>query len=96
MLEGVVVHEARRTLLGHAGRIAVDDEERGLVGIAVDMGVDEDDGGGVGGGDEPFLAGEDVLAFPLDCAGLHHARVGAGARFGDRVAGTALAGVKRQ
>ena len=58
----------------HAGLRLVDQEQGRLVGVAVDIGVHDDVVGDVGGGDEPFLAGDDDSASPRRSARVRTSR----------------------
>jgi hypothetical protein len=61
------------------GEILVDEEERRLRGIAVDMGMDDEIVGIVACGDKPFLAREIEFAAASVGPGLDETRIGAGA-----------------
>src|SRR5579883_3325059 len=89
------VHELRHALDTDARQVLVDEEERGLVRIAVDMGMDHEIVGVIAGGDEPLLAAEDVFAVDIVRAGSDEARIRACPGLGDGVGGPTLAAATR-
>ena len=79
MAEHIGVREFGFACDAHARQRLVDQEQRRLVGIAVDIGVDDDVVGDVAGGHEPFLAVEDEASVAAVGARADHARIRAGA-----------------
>ena len=58
VLEDERVHVRRRPDQTHAGRVLVDEEDRRLRRVAVDVRVEQEEVGDVAGGDVPLLAGD--------------------------------------
>ena len=79
MLEHEGVHVLRRPNEPYAGRVLVDEEDRGLRGVAVHVGVDQEEVGDVAARHVPLLAVQDPVVAVAPRGRLHHRDVRAGA-----------------